>query len=58
MAIALDIGLDKIVPPEQAIEVGITTVIKDRDSEVSYWALTHQGTEADFHRRDSFIITL
>lgn len=58
MAIALDIELDKIVLANQAIEVGITTVIKDRDGEVSYWALTHQGTEADFHRRDSFIITL
>jgi hypothetical protein len=58
LAIALDIELDKIVPANQAIEVGITTVIKHRDGEVSYWALTHQGTEADFHRRDSFIIAL
>jgi hypothetical protein len=58
LAIALDVELDKIVPANQAIEVGITTVIKHRDGEVSYWALTHQGTEADFHRRDSFIIAL
>lgn len=58
LAIALDVELDKIVPANQAIEVGITTVIKHRDAEVSYWALTHEGTEADFHRRDSFIIAL
>jgi hypothetical protein len=58
LAIALDVEVDKIVPANQAIEVGITTVIKHRDGEVSYWALTHQGTEADFHRRDSFIIAL
>lgn len=58
LAIALDVELDKIVPANQAIEVGITTVIKHRDGEVSYWALTHEGTEADFHRRDSFIIAL
>lgn len=58
LAIALDLDLDRIVPANQAIEVGITTVIKHRDGEVSYWALTHQGSEADFHRRDSFIIAL
>lgn len=58
LAIALDVDLDKIVSANQAIEVGITTVIKHTDGEVSYWALTHQGTEADFHRRDSFIIGL
>ncbi|ARV61087.1 hypothetical protein BZZ01_22895 [Nostocales cyanobacterium HT-58-2] len=58
LALALDIDLDKIVPADQALEVAITTVIKDKDGELSYWALTHQGTEADFHRRDSFIIVL
>jgi hypothetical protein len=30
-------------------------VIKDKNSEVSYWALTHQGATADFHLRDSFV---
>jgi hypothetical protein len=56
LAIALNINLDKIIPANQAIEIAITTVIKYKNGEVSYWALTHQGTEADFHRRDSFII--
>ena len=57
-AIALDVDLDKIVSPDQVLDVAITTVIKHRDGEVSYWALTHRGTEADFHLRDSFIIEL
>lgn len=57
-AIALNIDLDKIVSLDQALDVAITTVIKHRDGEVSYWALTHRGTEADFHLRDSFIIEL
>jgi hypothetical protein len=56
LAIALDFNLDQIVPGEQALEVAITTVIKYQDGEVTYWALTHTGTEADFHRRDSFTI--
>ncbi|YAF93975.1 MAG: DOMON-like domain-containing protein [Nodularia sp. CChRGM 3473] len=56
--LTLDIDLGKIVAANQALEVAITTVIKDRNSEVTYWALTHQGAEADFHLRDSFIIEL
>lgn len=58
LALALDVDLNKIVSAEQAIEVGITTVIKHRDGEVTYWALTHRGAEADFHLRDSFIVEL
>jgi hypothetical protein len=58
LALGLDVDLDKIMSVQQAIEVAITTVIKDRDGEVTYWALTHRGVEADFHLRDSFIIEL
>ncbi|MEH2040677.1 DOMON-like domain-containing protein [Nostoc sp.] len=58
LAVTLDVDLDKIVSAEQEIEVGITTVIKHKNGEVTYWALTHRGAEADFHLRDSFIIEL
>jgi hypothetical protein len=58
LAIALDIDLDIIVSADQALDVAITTVIKHKDGEVNYWALTHRGTEANFHLRDSFIIEL
>lgn len=58
LAIALDVNLDKIVSVDQALDVAITTVIKHKDGEVTYWALTHRGTEADFHLRDSFMIKL
>ncbi|AVH66940.1 DOMON-like domain-containing protein [Nostoc sp. 'Peltigera membranacea cyanobiont' N6] len=58
LVLALDVDLDKIVSAEQAIEVGITTVIKYRNDEVTYWALTHRGVEADFHLRDTFIVKL
>ncbi|MEH2236397.1 DOMON-like domain-containing protein [Nostoc sp.] len=58
LALALDVDLNKIVSAEQEIEVGITTVIKHRDGEVTYWALTHRGVEADFHLQGSFIIEL
>ncbi|MBD2729890.1 DOMON-like domain-containing protein [Nostoc sp. FACHB-892] len=58
LILVLDVDLDKIISVEQAIEVAITTVIKDKDGEITYWALTHQGAEADFHLRDSFIVEL
>lgn len=58
LILVLDVDLNKIILAKQAIEVGITTVIKDRDAEVTYWALTHTGAEADFHLRDSFIVKL
>ncbi|MBW4563112.1 MAG: DOMON-like domain-containing protein [Mojavia pulchra JT2-VF2] len=58
LKLAVDVDLNKIVPAQQTLEVAITTVIKNQGGELSYWALTHRGAEADFHRRDSFIIVL
>ncbi|MFN6536783.1 MAG: DOMON-like domain-containing protein [Nostoc sp. EkiNYC01] len=58
LVLTLSLDLDKMVYPEQIIEVAITTVIKNRDGGVTYWALTHRGAEADFHLRDSFILEL
>jgi len=36
-------------------DVSITTVIKHKDGNISYWAVKHCGEEADFHLRDSFL---
>lgn len=62
LSLALNLDLKPIVPSDQALEVSITAVIKSRiesrNGEETYWALTHPGSEADFHRRDSFIIEL
>ncbi len=56
--LALRLHLDKIVRSDQALEVAISAIIKLRDNELTYWALTHCGPQADFHRRDSFIVEL
>lgn len=58
LELVVEIDLDKIVSKESAIDLAITAVVKDKNGEVTYWALTHTGKEADFHRRDSFIIKL
>jgi hypothetical protein len=56
--IQLEFDLSKIIKKDLKLEAAITAVIKSTQAEISYWALTHTGTEADFHRRDSFSIEL
>ncbi len=58
LQLVLDLDLDKIVQTEQALRIGISAVIKHKDDEVTYWALTHLGPQADFHQQDSLIIAL
>lgn len=58
LQLSLKFDLGKIIAPEQSLAVGITTVIEEQTGQLSYWALSHPGKEADFHLRDSFIIAL
>ena len=58
LQISLELALERIIQPEQPLKAGISAVLKSIDGRTSYWALTHAGTEADFHLRDSFIIDL
>ncbi|AFY46361.1 hypothetical protein Nos7524_0447 [Nostoc sp. PCC 7524] len=58
LMLSLSFNLDKIISPEQILEVAITTVVKQQNNHVTYWALTHKGLEADFHLRESFMIKL
>ncbi|BAZ66428.1 MAG: DOMON-like domain-containing protein [Pelatocladus maniniholoensis HA4357-MV3] len=58
LVVVLEMDLSKIILLEEILQIAITTVIKSKDGEVSYWALIHQEKEADFHLRDSFIIEL
>lgn len=38
----------------QALQIGITAVLEHPHHQLSYWALCHGGSSADFHRRDGF----
>lgn len=49
------INLEKIISGNTPLEIAITTVIEDSNHNLSYWAITHPGTQPDFHRRDSFV---
>jgi hypothetical protein len=52
------IDLSKIISATQELELSVTTVIESNQHEMSYWALSHTGIVADFHRRDSFILKI
>lgn len=47
-----------LVPTGPGLDVGITAVIDNRISGISYWALQHPATEPDFHHRGGFCIKL
>jgi hypothetical protein len=61
-SLSLEFDLRKIMTISQAatsaIELSVTTVIKPHQGEISYWAITHCGKEADFHLRESFAIEI
>ena len=43
---------------QQELILAITAVVEQRNGQLSYWALHHGGSEADFHRRDGFQLRL
>ncbi len=55
--LGLEFNLDCLSIIEN-LDVSITTVTKNKQGEISYWALKHSGEEADFHLRDSFSLSL
>ena len=54
----LELDVEKIVAADQPLMVGIAAVIKLAAGGLTYWALIHPGPQADFHRRDSFLVEL
>jgi hypothetical protein len=40
------------------LDIAICAVIQLKQGSISYWALNHGGAEADFHRRDGFVLSL
>jgi len=56
--VSLECDLEKIINKSQSIELAISSVIRHKNNELSYWALTHCESKADFHIRNSFILEL
>jgi len=58
LLVALELEIERIVAADQPLAVGLAAVLRFRDQGLTYWALTHPGPQADFHRRDSFLVEL
>ncbi len=56
--LGVELNLDRLVSIIQNLDISITTVIKSKEGDISYWALKHCGKEADFHLRDSFVLAM
>jgi hypothetical protein len=52
------LDLSPIVQERQPVHAGITCVIQEKNGHETYWALTHPGSTPDFHRRESFMLSL
>jgi len=57
ISLEISVDLNPIFQPETILEIGIKTIIQTTDGIESYWALAHPGTHADFHLRESFIMS-
>ncbi len=58
LGVVLEIDLGFISSEVQSLEMAVSTVLKSRAGELSWWALAHLRPEVDFHHRDSFLIKL
>ncbi|NTW09420.1 MAG: hypothetical protein HGA28_07620 [Anaerolineaceae bacterium] len=58
LSLDISVDLDRILQPQQAVQVGIAAIIQTMDGQETYWALTHPGQQADFHLREGFILEL
>lgn len=56
LKLALEVELAKIISPNINLEIGMTAVI-EAQHQISYWAVKHAATKADFHDRAGFSIT-
>jgi hypothetical protein len=58
LRMTLEFEVDRLVRADQPMSVAVAAVLKHQDGRLSYWALAHPGPQADFHRRDSFLVEL
>ena len=58
LRLGLEIEAGKIIPATRPLEAGLSAVLKGQGGEPTYWGLVHPGPQPDFHRRDSFSLTL
>jgi hypothetical protein len=58
ISLNLPVDLSPIIASETNLQASITAIIQTKDGNETYWALAHPGGQADFHLRESFILSL
>ncbi|MCS5698028.1 DOMON-like domain-containing protein [Cyanobium sp. FGCU-52] len=58
LQLELTLDLTPFALAQAPLELALTTVLQHSDGSCSFLALTHPGAEADFHRRDGFLLRL
>ena len=54
--IELSVNLPQELLEADSLQAGLCAVLQKDDGSISYWANHHGGTEADFHRRDDWLL--
>ena len=47
-----------LLPAAETFNIALAAIIEASDGSKSYWALAHCAAQPDFHRRQSFTLTL
>jgi hypothetical protein len=58
LLLAAEVAVGLMVPADRPLEMGVAAVVQRAGGGLTYWALTHPGEKADFHRRDSFLVEI
>ncbi len=56
LVLALEADLTTLISSDEAVDAGISAVVRLIDGTFTYWALSHPGPQPDFHLRDGFIL--
>lgn len=58
LRIVVELDLTPVIPESKTVELALSAVLKHGNGVKTYWALTHCGSQPDFHRRDSFVVEM
>lgn len=58
LVLELEIDASAIALGEEALDMGMTAVLRHNEGGLSYWALAHCAPQPDFHCRESFLAGL
>jgi hypothetical protein len=52
------VALDGLADPDSSWKIGLSAVVEHVSGDLSYWALAHLASKADFHHPDCFSLEL